>query len=112
MRCTFLLAFITVHANVHVHRRVGFVEVQDSQKVNLPASLEDIEQHYDVIDKVPNAPAWDFMWTVVAEEAREKQFAHCGFTTEVGDMPPVASYESDFLQVADAAVKVGNMQDR
>ncbi|RDX56211.1 hypothetical protein OH76DRAFT_605431 [Lentinus brumalis] len=86
--------------------RVGFVEVQDSQKVNLPASLEDIEQHYDVIDKVPNAPAWDFMWTVVAEEAREKQFAHCGFTTEVGDMPPVASYESDFLQVADAAVKM------
>ncbi|KAI0724234.1 hypothetical protein C8T65DRAFT_704140 [Cerioporus squamosus] len=86
--------------------RVGFVEVQDSQKVDLPASLEDIEQYYEVSEKVPTVPAWDFMWTVVAEEAREKQFAHCSFTAEIGDMPPTASYDSEFLQVADAAVKM------
>ena len=89
------------------HRRVGFVEIQDSQTVDLPASIEDIEQYYDVSEKGPNAPPYDFMWTVVAEEAREKQFAHCAFTAEVGDMPPAALYDSDFLQVADAAVKVG-----
>ncbi|RPD63262.1 hypothetical protein L227DRAFT_544094 [Lentinus tigrinus ALCF2SS1-6] len=86
--------------------RVGFVEVKDIQKVDLPASIEDIEQYYDVVEKVPNAPAWDFMWTVVAEEAREKQFAHCAFTADVGDMPPSASYDSDSLQVADTAVKM------
>ena len=85
-------------------RRVGYVEVQSS--VLLPDSLGDIERYYDVIEKVPGAPPWDFMWTVPAEEAREKQFAHHAFTSEVADMPPVASYDSDFLQVADAAVKV------
>ena len=87
-------------------RRVGFVEVQDSQKIDLPASLEDITQYYEVVEKVPIAPQWDFMWSVVAEEAREKQFAHRAITAEVGDMPPAPAYESDWLYVADAAVKV------
>ncbi|KAI1797576.1 hypothetical protein LXA43DRAFT_1126097 [Ganoderma leucocontextum] len=86
--------------------RVGFVEVQDSQKVDLPATLEDIKQYYEVVEKVANAPHWDFMWSVVAEEAREKQFAHRAITAEVGDMPPAPAYESDLLYVADAAVKM------
>ncbi|KAI0662526.1 hypothetical protein C8Q70DRAFT_908850 [Cubamyces menziesii] len=86
--------------------RVGFVEVRDSQKVVLPASVEDLEREYDVVEKVPTAPAWDFMWSVVAEEGREKQFAHHAFTVDVGEMPPSSSYDSDFLQVADAAVKM------
>lgn len=85
---------------------MGFVEVQDSQKVDLPATLEDIKQYYEVVEKVPNTPQWDFMWSVVAEEAREKQFAHRAITAEVGDMPPASAYESDWLHVADAAVKV------
>ena len=44
--------------------------------------------------------------SVVAEEAREKQFAHRAITEEVGDMPPAPAYEMDRLYVADAAVKV------
>ena len=87
-------------------RRVGFVEVQDSQKVDLPASVEDVTQYYEVAEKVSNAPQCDFMWSVVAEEAREKQFAHRAITAEVGDMPPAPTYELDWLYVADAAVKV------
>ncbi|KAI0670210.1 hypothetical protein C8Q78DRAFT_1039662 [Trametes maxima] len=86
--------------------RVGFVEVQDIQKTVLPASIEALEREYDVIERVPSAPAWDFMWSVVAEEGREKQFAQQAFTAEVGDMPPTSSYESEFAQVADAAVKI------
>ena len=39
----------------------------------MPASVEDLEREYDVVEKVPTAPAWDFMWSVVAEEGREKQ---------------------------------------
>ncbi|KAI0762701.1 hypothetical protein C8Q74DRAFT_1371700 [Fomes fomentarius] len=84
--------------------RVGFVEVRAN--VELPASIDDIEKHFDVAEKVPTAPPWDFMWTVVAEEAREKQFVHNAFTSEVADLPPVTSYDSDFLQVAEAAVKM------
>ncbi|KAI8995421.1 hypothetical protein BD414DRAFT_410090 [Trametes punicea] len=86
--------------------RVGFVEIQDSQKSVLPASVEELEQEYDVVEKVPTAPPWDFVWSVVAEEGREKQFAQHAFVTEVGDMPPAGSYESDFIQVAEAAVKM------
>ncbi|KAI0359061.1 hypothetical protein OH77DRAFT_1396288 [Trametes cingulata] len=86
--------------------RVGFVEVQDGQKTVLPASVEELERIYDVVEKVPTAPPWDFMWSVVAEEGREKQFAQHAFTAEVGDMPPSNAYESEFIQVADAAVKM------
>ncbi|KAI0374486.1 hypothetical protein BV20DRAFT_961659 [Pilatotrama ljubarskyi] len=86
--------------------RVGFVEVQDGQKTVLPSSVEELERTYDIVEKVPAAPPWDFMWSVVAEEGREKQFAQHAFTVEVGEMPPTSSYESEFLQVADAAVKM------
>ena len=88
------------------HSRVGFVEVDTSEKIDLPSSLEEIIQHFDVVEKVPAAPPWDFMWSVVAEEAREKLFAHHAFTAGVGDMPPTSStYPSDTQYVADAAVK-------
>ncbi|PIL30968.1 transcription factor [Ganoderma sinense ZZ0214-1] len=86
--------------------RVGFVEVQDSQTVELPGTLEEIQEYFEVVEKTSNAPQWDFMWSVVAEEAREKQFAHRAITAEVGDMPPIPAYESDWLYVADAAVKI------
>lgn len=85
---------------------MGFVEIQDTKKIDLPVSLDDIEECYEVVEKVPSAPQWDFMWSVVAEEAREKQFAHRAITEEVGDMPPAPAYELDWLYVADAAVKV------
>lgn len=88
-------------------RRVGFVEVDTSQTVDLPASLEDVAKHFDIVEKVPTAPSWDFMWSVVSEEAREKLFAHHAFTAEITDMPPSSSgYTSDIQYVADAAVKV------
>ncbi|CDO70216.1 hypothetical protein BN946_scf184942.g16 [Trametes cinnabarina] len=71
--------------------RVGFVEVQDSQKTVLPRSIEELEQLYDIVEKVPTAPHWDFMWSVVAEEGREKQFAQHAFIAEllkgVGEEP-------------------------
>ncbi|KAH9912240.1 uncharacterized protein BXZ73DRAFT_107525 [Epithele typhae] len=86
--------------------RVGFVEIDANQKVDLPATLEDIDEHYDVVEKHPSAPPWDFMWTVVAEEAREKLFAHHAFTADIEDMPPASSHKSDLQYVADAAVKI------
>ncbi|EIW64510.1 uncharacterized protein TRAVEDRAFT_139409 [Trametes versicolor FP-101664 SS1] len=86
--------------------RVGFVEVQATQSTVLPASVEDLEAAYDVVEKVPTAPPWDFMWSVIAEEGREKQFAQHAFTADVGDMPPTAPYESEWIQIADAAVKM------
>ena len=87
------------------------MEVDAGHKINLPASIEDIAQHFDVVEKVQVAPPWDFMWSVVAEEAREKLFAHHAFTSEVEEMPPApSSYASDIQHVADAAVKVTDIQ--
>lgn len=80
--------------------------MQATQSTVLPASVEDLEAAYDVVEKVPTAPPWDFMWSVIAEEGREKQFAQHAFTADVGDMPPTAPYDSEWIQIADAAVKV------
>lgn len=80
--------------------------MQATQSTVLPSSVEDLEAAYDVVEKVPSAPAWDFMWSVIAEEGREKQFAQHAFTVDVGDMPPTVLYESEWIQIADAAVKV------
>ncbi|KAI0757275.1 hypothetical protein C8Q80DRAFT_1132805 [Daedaleopsis nitida] len=84
--------------------RIGFVEVHSNTQ--LPASLDAIEEHFDVVEKVSSGPQWDFMWNVVSEDAREKLFAYNAFTNESADMPVATSYDSEFLQVAESAVKM------
>lgn len=88
------------------YRRVGFHEPEEKGRIALPVTVEELEQLYEVSDKTVTAPPYGFLWDVVAEEGREKQFVHQAFISDVEDMPYVAGYPSDDGYVADAALKM------
>ncbi|KAL6299663.1 hypothetical protein BKA93DRAFT_741989 [Sparassis latifolia] len=86
--------------------RVGFVEQSSDVQIALPATVEQVETTWEVVDKRLPAPAWDFMWNVVAEEGREKQFAQQAFLTKMNEVPPVNDYPLEYTYVADSALKM------
>ena len=87
-------------------RRVGFHEPEHKDRIALPASVEQLEQIYEIIDKPVAGPSFGFIWDVVAEEGREKHFAQQAFHSGMESMPHVPGYPSEEVYVADAALKM------
>ena len=85
-------------------RRVGYVE--NTTRTKLPASIEDITHHFNVISNTTVSPAWEFMWQANVEEGREKQFLRQSFTHGANEVPYVTNPSDDAVQVAEAAMKV------
>lgn len=85
-------------------RRVGYVE--HTTRTKLPASVDDIIQHFDVLCNATISPAWEFVWQAAVEEGREKQFLRQSFTHAPDDVPYVTNTSDDVVQVAEAALKV------
>ncbi|KAG1810103.1 uncharacterized protein HD556DRAFT_1428263 [Suillus plorans] len=84
--------------------RVGYVE--HTTRTKLPASVDDIIQHFDVLCNAPISPAWEFVWQAAVEEGREKQFLRQSFTHAPDDVPYVTNTSDDVVQVAEAALKM------
>jgi len=86
----------------HSVRRVGFVE-RDAA-VELPSSVEELLEFYEMEKTTVTAPPWDFMWSSVVDEGREKQFLSHSFTRE----PETITAETigDDVGTAEAALKV------
>lgn len=71
----------------------------------LPASLDALDG-WEVVEKPLTAPSWDFMWSGVAEEGREKQLIQQSFVLGGNELPPANEYPSEDIFVADAVLKV------
>ncbi|KAG0697275.1 hypothetical protein DFH29DRAFT_947152 [Suillus ampliporus] len=84
--------------------RVGYVE--HTTRMKLPASVDDIIHHFDVLCNTTISPAWDFMWQATVEEGREKQFLRQSFTLGADEVPYVTNTSDDVVQVAEAALKM------
>ncbi|KAG2057154.1 hypothetical protein BDR06DRAFT_952287 [Suillus hirtellus] len=84
--------------------RVGYVE--HTTRTKLPASVDDIIQHFDVLCNATISPAWEFVWQAAVEEGREKQFLRQSFTHAPDDIPYVTNTSDDVIQVAEAALKM------
>ncbi|TFK57634.1 hypothetical protein OE88DRAFT_1620407 [Heliocybe sulcata] len=61
--------------------RVGFEQSSQGELVLLPATLQDLQQSYDIVEKPVNETAWDFVWSITGEEGREKNMARQPFLT-------------------------------
>ncbi|KAG1777419.1 hypothetical protein EV702DRAFT_1179524 [Suillus placidus] len=84
--------------------RVGYVE--HTTQTKLPASVDDILRHFDVLCNTAISPAWEFMWQATVEEGREKQFLRQSFTHGADEVPYVTNTSDDVVQVAEAALKM------
>ncbi|KAI0935940.1 hypothetical protein AcV5_004217 [Taiwanofungus camphoratus] len=103
-----LLAHIKFLRN-HIDKnalRVGFFEAGKNTKIVLPATLDEMESKWEIVEKVPITPQWDFVWISSAEEGREKQLTQQAFLAEATEMPLVTDYPLERIHVADSALKM------
>ncbi|KZT06305.1 uncharacterized protein LAESUDRAFT_726133 [Laetiporus sulphureus 93-53] len=86
--------------------RVGFLQMEKESTIVLPGTIDQLESSWNIIEKPPIAPKWDFIWTGVAEEGREKQFVQQAFTMDANEIPPTQCQHSESVYVAEAALKM------
>ncbi|KAG2160090.1 uncharacterized protein EDB93DRAFT_1324544 [Suillus bovinus] len=84
--------------------RVGYVE--HTTRTKLPASVDEIIHHFDVLCNTTISPAWEFVWQATVEEGREKQFLRQSFTHGPDEVPYLTNTSDDVVQVAEAALKM------
>ncbi|VDB93398.1 unnamed protein product [Peniophora sp. CBMAI 1063] len=73
--------------------------------VNLPTSVSELELLYDIEDHSSAASGWDFVWTSVTEEGREKGLLQNAFYTE-SDIIPVDDDASEVIRIAECGLKM------
>ena len=76
----------------------------------LPSSAAILEEQWDIVEKAPTVPTWDFVWNGAAEEGREKQFVQQAFVLSGNEIPAARLYPSEEIYVADSAIKVASFR--
>lgn len=78
--------------------------------MELPITVDDLLKRFDVVDTAPVGPTWDFMWTGVVEEDREKRLSSLPFTKVYGEL--IDQPSPDSLALAEGALKVREFETR
>ena len=86
-------------------RRVGIQPVTEKQIAVIPASIEQLHEQYEVVEREPVAPEWDYIWNTVIEEGREKKLKRQSFSRSPQGFLPYNSNPDEIL-IAESAVKV------
>ncbi|KAI5829674.1 hypothetical protein K523DRAFT_416530 [Schizophyllum commune Tattone D] len=85
--------------------RVGFAANQDEGAVELPASVEQLESAFEVVEEPPSEPAFDFIWNSLVEDEREKRLLRTAVTVNPETAPPFDESPTH-VQIAEAALKM------
>ncbi|KAG6919586.1 hypothetical protein DXG01_004250 [Tephrocybe rancida] len=86
--------------------RVGFAQPKERAGTNIPASLELLLAEYDVVESIPNAPSWDFVWNAVVEEGREKRMLRQPFLKTPEAMPSIGEPPLEAVSLAESSLKM------
>ncbi|KAJ7693612.1 hypothetical protein B0H17DRAFT_1059213 [Mycena rosella] len=86
--------------------RVGFAEVEEKEKNTIPASIEELFNQFDVVETPGGTPAWDFMWSAVVDEGREKRSLRQAFTTRPDELVLGTENSVDRVLLAESALKM------
>ncbi|KAJ7770882.1 hypothetical protein DFH07DRAFT_805534 [Mycena maculata] len=86
--------------------RVGFAQVEDKAKNIIPASVDELLDKFDVVETPGGAPPWDFMWSAIVEEGREKRALRQAFTTRSDDLVLGTENSSDNVLLAESVLKM------
>ncbi|KAF8058259.1 hypothetical protein FPV67DRAFT_1524679 [Lyophyllum atratum] len=86
--------------------RVGFAQPKEKAGIILPASIDLLLSEYDVLESIPTAPSWDFVWNAVVEEGREKRMLRQPFLRTPEDMPYVGEHPYEAITLAESAMKM------
>ncbi|KAJ7630526.1 hypothetical protein FB45DRAFT_915784 [Roridomyces roridus] len=86
--------------------RVGLGHVQQSSTVVLPESMEELLSQFDVVEPPSGNPPWDFMWTSLVDETREKRARRQAYTTRPDDLVLGTEGTPETVALAESALKM------
>jgi hypothetical protein len=87
------------------NRRVGIPQTTEKQVALIPASIEQIQEQYEIIERERVAPDWDYIWNTTIEEGREKKLKRQPFPKIPEKFLP-SNLDSNEALIAESAVKV------
>lgn len=94
------------------YSRAGYAAAEEVvAHADLPGTVEELLETFDVIETITGVPAYDFMWNSAAEEARENKLMQLPFVIVKERCAPVSSPDGGTIDgnqicVAESAVKV------
>jgi len=74
----------------------------------LPATIDQLQQAFDTIERERLAPDWDYMWNTLIEEGREKRLKHQVFSRCPTPFLSTSVPKANEIAIAECAVKVSN----
>lgn len=85
--------------------RAGFAATREDETMALPGSLDMLQRDFDVVEEPSPAPTFDFIWSSLVEDEREKRLLREAVTT-TPERPPSFEESPVELQLAEAALKM------
>lgn len=89
------------------HRRVGVDQTSNKNAIILPATIDELQQQFDTIERERLAPEWDYIWNTSIEESREKRLKHHVFSRYPAPLPFTSIPKETEIAIAECAVKAG-----
>ncbi|KAF7340022.1 B-block-TFIIIC domain-containing protein [Mycena venus] len=86
--------------------RVGFLEEEEKEKNTIPGSVEELLNQFDIVETPSGGPAWDFIWSGIVDENREKRALRQAFTTRPDDLVLGTENSSDAVLLAESILKM------
>jgi oxalate---CoA ligase len=85
--------------------RAGYTQAEESLAVDLPVDVATLNELYDVVERPPAVPTFDFMTNTAVDEGRERLLDAIAFDPALEDMPSTGVV-SDSRSLAESALKV------
>ncbi|KAF7320177.1 B-block-TFIIIC domain-containing protein [Mycena kentingensis (nom. inval.)] len=86
--------------------RVGFAEDYAKSRNVIPATVDALLQQFDVFEQAQATPSWDFLFTSVVDENREKRALRQAMTMRADDLVLGIEESTEKLLLAESALKM------
>ncbi|KZV74696.1 hypothetical protein PENSPDRAFT_741986 [Peniophora sp. CONT] len=81
------------------------LRTNQQSNLSLPLNVSDLGSLYDVRGDSSDVAGWDFVWTAITEEGREKGLLQNAFCIE-SDFPPLDEHINEVIRVAESGLKM------
>ena len=84
---------------------MSLVQAQTDQVPPIPSKLSEFVSIWEVTEST-DIPSWDFMWSAISDESKEKQMTNDAFVTYKNSPFEQECSSAEHIKLAEAALKV------
>lgn len=106
MLCTFASFFSHDTGALTTTRRAGYTEGKARRAFVLPSSVESLQDRFKVTENVVSQPTFDFAWSDVVEDSREKKLLSQSFSLRYEESLSYQDIQNEVNSVTESVVKV------